>query len=514
MGVWASQPAGVLHAAIDRDDLDGLVTLINAGASVNEPYNDQTPLQLAVQNSSVSITNRLLLQGAKLTTPYGNPDLGLMEQASKQKSQGLCDILARHGAPCSDKALNALVSMDCVDTVEHLLQTGTSPNARSRDKEIPALHLAVTNQNEAMTEILCQHGADVDQQDWKGCSAVHLATSCGNLPLVTLLVDFHASVNICDSDNITALHIACRKGYLDIARFLIFQGANVNVQRKGWGVDGFTPLHEAAKENHKDVVDLLCHSGADLGAEDFYMKTPLITACEAQSEACVDSLTKYGCYVGHKDISQNTPLLIAAKQRSANIIKSLLEVNCATNDRDMSQRTALHYAAERGCSSSLDMLLKKGAIFGIPDKYGRTALHNAIQSEDLSSVFCLLRHGHPFPAQKCKALNFIQMLSTGFSNVSHAVQIIVYLGWRPNVAGYRSLCSFLRENMPFCSLIGWLTEEYSKPQRLVQMARIHVRKQMILNTGNTSICTNIFKLNVPTELQDYMYLMDIEEKFL
>ena len=44
---------------------------------MNEPYDNLTPLQLAVQNNSVDITNRLLLEGATLTTPSGYPGIYL-----------------------------------------------------------------------------------------------------------------------------------------------------------------------------------------------------------------------------------------------------------------------------------------------------------------------------------------------------------------------------------------------------------------------------------------------------
>jgi ankyrin repeat protein len=107
-----------------------------------------------------------------------------------------------------------------------------------------------------------QHSEKRDQtnkQTLHRLPALHIAVINNNNELVSQLLQADADVNIRNINNETPLHCAAEKGFTSIAVKLIQYGANINSR----GRHGETPLHLAASKGHLKIVELLIKNGAD-----------------------------------------------------------------------------------------------------------------------------------------------------------------------------------------------------------------------------------------------------------
>ncbi|MBX9830389.1 ankyrin repeat domain-containing protein [Candidatus Babeliales bacterium] len=102
------------------------------------------------------------------------------------------------------------------------------------------LHLAASNNNERDVELLIAAGADVDAQNYAGCTPLLFAAMHGYEKIVALLLT-----------------------KADMSKYV-----------------GWTPLHTAALNGHFKCVQLLVNAGADINAKDRNDRTPFACARE------------------------------------------------------------------------------------------------------------------------------------------------------------------------------------------------------------------------------------------
>ncbi|MDX1689068.1 MAG: sigma-70 family RNA polymerase sigma factor [Candidatus Promineifilaceae bacterium] len=110
-----------------------------------------------------------------------------------------------------------------------------------------------------------------------GNTALHWAAGTGNEALAELLVEHGADVNDPDQMGKTPLVRAVHMGQTEMVRWLLQHGANRagRTPSEGGGPTGLTPLHVAVIQNHADVAELLLAHGADASATDDEDRTPL-----------------------------------------------------------------------------------------------------------------------------------------------------------------------------------------------------------------------------------------------
>ncbi len=114
-----------------------------------------------------------------------------------------------------------------VDETARLLQGDPSLiNTRDESHRTP-LHAASAGGNPALTELLINHGADLDATDSIGWTPLHVATYHGNTQVMELLIDKNCEINQQNLDGWTPLQLALSHGLYRQAKLLRNRGGLV-----------------------------------------------------------------------------------------------------------------------------------------------------------------------------------------------------------------------------------------------------------------------------------------------
>ncbi|XP_045408344.1 ankyrin repeat domain-containing protein 37 isoform X1 [Lemur catta] len=107
-----------------------------------------------------------------------------------------------------------------VDSLKHLLETGTSVNAPPDSWEQSPVHLAAGGGLAYFLLWQLQTGADLNQQDVLGEAPLHKAAKVGSLECLSLLVASDVQIDLCNKDGQTAEDLAWSCGFPECAKFL------------------------------------------------------------------------------------------------------------------------------------------------------------------------------------------------------------------------------------------------------------------------------------------------------
>lgn len=151
------------------------------------------------------------------------------------------------------------------DVALALLKAGANPSPRTTGKwaaglgvgAVTPLHMAASNGNIELVDILIRGGATVDARDALGNTPLLMGAMNGHLDVVRSLLATGADPNSSGGEY-TALHVAAIGGHLELVALLLRNGANVNPIHD----DPWPPLQLAIVNGHKDVADLLRAAGA------------------------------------------------------------------------------------------------------------------------------------------------------------------------------------------------------------------------------------------------------------
>ncbi len=217
-----------------------------------------------------------------------------------------------HNRP-DDVSFAGLVSeRQDADMVEHLLQLGANPNAKTKEG-MPALVAAMHMVDQALmgdsppnieiSTLLLDHGADPNALNKNWQTPLMAAASFGDERLVKLLIDHKANVNIGNKFGMTALMYARSFAALKV---LIASGASINDKN----ITGETALYYAAQRADPDAVSALLDAGANVNATNDKGMSPLHLA---QLELASDESPTRGRGDVHKRRVQDViDLLLAA----------------------------------------------------------------------------------------------------------------------------------------------------------------------------------------------------------
>lgn len=395
---WAKDP---------EDEIKQKITeFYNAGVDFNMDEEDDstedldemgtyTPLDLAVENSSVSVVDLMVKYGANV----------------KLRSSSLA-FTPLHFAAGAGKTENAKYIIDHVlsDTAKFINEKGFENRT--------ALHFAAKYGYAETAKLFIENGADVDVQDEDGKTALHLATEYyGDLETVKTLIAAGADVNKEDKNDNTPLYYAIEESKADVVNALIAAGADPDrvaysmcqVVKNGdteivkaliaasYKVDiivelddeydryGYTPLCYAVKGGHVEIVKALIAADADMSPRGLGNRTLLHLAASSKHEKAhevVEELIK--AYIDRgdgvvvldeQDEDGRTPLHLAALNGDVETIKVLMKNGADIDIQDKYDgNTALHFAANSACAEAVKTLVENGADVNIQDKYGKTAL--------------------------------------------------------------------------------------------------------------------------------------------
>jgi uncharacterized protein len=409
-----------LHQAVRQNDLKTVDTLIKRGADVKAATRyGVTPIGLAALNGNASIVRRLLDAGADPNTASPGGETALMTAARTGNSEAVTLLLDRRAdvnAADPTRAQTALmwaVTENHPDVVKLLVARGAKVNAQTtikaprgeyvaaraggasgqgiiRQRALPTkdggmtpLLFAVRDGNVAMTRLLLELGADINQASGNHTSPMLIALLNGQVALATELLERGADANLTDDYHRGALFAAIElrnfnhdkypflyddgRDPLDLIKALLAKGANPNqrtdttpvhglMQFDGSWVnfDGQTPFVRAALSGDIQVMRLLLQHGADPNLATTQGSTALMAAA------------------GINWIPAQTYTRSEAEYLEA--VKLCLERGADVNATNSLKLAAIHGAANRGWVPIIQVLADHGAILDQPDVGGRTPM--------------------------------------------------------------------------------------------------------------------------------------------
>jgi ankyrin repeat protein len=409
-----------LHHAVRANDLKTVDTLIKRGADVTATTRyGVTPIYVAAMNGNAAIIRRLLDAGADVNSATPGGETALMTAVRTGKTDAVTLLLDR-GANVNAKdsvrsqtPLMWAVTENHPDIVKLLVARGADVKAQTtitmpRGQYVPAraggasgngiirqralptkdggmtpLLFAVRDGNVAMTRLLLELGADVNQTSGNHTSPLLIALLNGQVTLASELLEKGADPNVIDDYKRGALFAAIElrnfnhdkypflyddgRDPLELIKAMLAKGANPNQQTDttpvhglmqfdgSWAnFDGQTPFIRAALSGDIAVMRLLLQHGAD----------PNIATKEGSTALMAAS--------GINWIPAQTYTRSEADYLEA--VKLCLEKGAPVNATNSLQLAAIHGAANRGWTPIIQVLADAGAKLDVADVGGRTPM--------------------------------------------------------------------------------------------------------------------------------------------
>jgi ankyrin repeat protein len=409
-----------LHQAVRQNDLKTVQALIKRGADVKAATRyGVTPVGLAALNGNAAILRALLGAGADPNSATPGGETALMTAARTGNADAVTLLLDRRAdvnAKDPVRAQTALmwaVTENHPDIVKLLAARGASVNAQTtvtaprgeyvaaraggasgqgiiRQRALPTkdggmtpLLFAVRDGNVAMTRLLLELGADINQTSGNKTSPLLIALLNGQVALATELLERGASPNVEDDYHRGALFAAIElrnfnhdkypflyddgRDPLDLIKALLAKGANPNLRSDttpvhglmqfdgSWvNFDGQTPFIRAALSGDIEVMRLLLQHGADPNIATTQGSTALMAAAGIN-------------WIPAQTFTRSEADYVEA-------VKLCLERGAPVNATNSLKLAAIHGAANRGWVSIIQILADHGATLDQPDVGGRTPM--------------------------------------------------------------------------------------------------------------------------------------------
>jgi ankyrin repeat protein len=199
----------------------------------------RSPVMVVLEMGDLVMLRELIEKGAELN----------------EKSQGLTPIFRA-------------VALNNMDAVAMLAHHGADPSIANEEGEIP-LYYAVRSGQNVMTGILLhkssQPQVDANWRNPEGEPLLNLSIKDNQDQITKMLLDFGADIHRTDYLENTPLNLAAEQGDPALVKILLALGADPNHRN----MMGETPILSAAREGHGAVADILAQAGADAGAQDY-----------------------------------------------------------------------------------------------------------------------------------------------------------------------------------------------------------------------------------------------------
>ena len=278
--------------------------------------------------------------------------------AALYRNQPAIDLLINHKANVD---IFACCYLPDIQTGRKLLIDAPSLAVDAAADGRTPLHFACQKGCFEMTQLLIDHGADVNAEDDDGQTPLAAAAHggpwkpVGDEQIISLLIKSGADVTF---------WLAAEIGRVDLVERAIADGADVNA----FDAHGFTALYHAAHNGHLDCVRLLIDNNADPGRAATDGQTPLSTAAlHLLSQQCDPKICRCLIAAGaFYDIHTAAALNDVAR------IVELVTADAAVVSETIYGMYATDYAAHCGRYEALKVLLDNGASAHTKDASGHT----------------------------------------------------------------------------------------------------------------------------------------------
>jgi len=338
-----------LQSAVMRGNLRAFRSLVDLGADITlrRPEDECGILQTAAFGGSVEIVQHLLESGLSPDPGHDGRETSPLFEAIRCREWQIVDILLDRGANVN--AAPAVASEPRLSSCSTINDNIWPPPLSS---ETP-LSMAIKNKNEIVANKLLERGASASPQTPVSTGTPLLHAIWNDMTnLVKTLLDGKADGNqrgtILNRGKPTfPLFLAAEKGDAKIINLLIGAGARINEQDD----EGFSALHIAAASSNANILSLLIDDHhANLYPRLLNGSQPIHSAASKGNAKCVQILLDAGVDVNTTNNDGRTPLHWAAEGKQWDTVELLLDRKADINLKaDESGLTALdlsHIARE------------------------------------------------------------------------------------------------------------------------------------------------------------------------
>ncbi len=217
--VYQKRYSELLFAAIQKDDVGALHTLINNGADLNSRFaeNGYTALMYAIQTKNLRTVRYLITKGANLNF-QANDGKTALHLAAAQGDVEIFTALVKSGAKINVADYIGKSPLDYVTNM-HRDQFETIVAQAEPDK-INSLFAFVEKGSTKPVNQLLEQGADINVRDKNGDTPLIIAVRKNDLVMTNLLLNKGASTIVMNNTGEHALGIAQKNGNIELAKII------------------------------------------------------------------------------------------------------------------------------------------------------------------------------------------------------------------------------------------------------------------------------------------------------
>ncbi|KAF3931033.1 Ankyrin-3 [Dactylellina cionopaga] len=324
-----------ISGAINTKNVPILQYLARNGADFNSilPFDECTPLQIAIREKDLAIVKLLVDLGAEINGIPGENGT-VLHYAMRTGDEAIVRYFLGEGAIVDDSVADSslicsALTRGLVGLIPELVKLGADVNKVDRMGWTP-LALAIKEGNEEMEKLLREHGARANETKAETFLAV---ITQGNIDCITKLLEEGVDPNQCNS----------------------YQ----------------SPINVAVKARRKDIVELLVQYGVEIGALPNIHPNPLGIATETNNTEMLEYLLGIGADPNESRSGHCWALSQAARRGDIGTLDLLLD-----NGADvLGHEGYVFRVAVFGGEKALMHLLDK-----VPSTDRETALDQALQS--------------------------------------------------------------------------------------------------------------------------------------
>lgn len=366
-----------LFAAIDKEDVEALKTILASGVNPNECKDKYGQPALEKVADSWNINENHIAMARLLLDHGADPNLGehgpfLPSVCYMNRSEEMVRLLIDRGADITlyggyddHSVIHSASKNGLVWLVKDAIEKGGDVKHRTKQGHTALHYAAESSQNAVETiDLLLAHGADLHDAngEW-GQPLAWAAGRGGKAETVNHLVKLGADVNAETPKGERAIHLAAQYGSADAFRALVENGAEFTKSK-----DGHEIMHIIAERvlSYNDEI-----GNEAVQKIEFLRSKGYALDTAGRLLAKIKSASK----IGKSELER---------------IYRLLDLGLSPYEADPKGFTLLHFAAKLNHAELLEKCLEKEGNINVQDENGWSALHFAMCHKDKACVQMLI----------------------------------------------------------------------------------------------------------------------------